>query len=73
MASRTAVTRVDPRWLSLRVTRALTDRPLNWVRVYSATGELIAEIDPVSRRRYPIPRAGSSGAAATTTRRRRPA
>lgn len=49
------VVRVSPFHLRRQLTAALTEPGCGWVKVYDAEGHLIAEIDPVSRRRIPIP------------------
>lgn len=46
--------RVSRGYLRGRVQRALTDPPRGWVKIYSPSGELLAEMDPITRRRYPV-------------------
>lgn len=45
---------IDHRWTAQRIRQALTSPAAGWVRVYDAAGRLIAEIDPVTRRRIPV-------------------
>jgi len=46
--------RVDPRWLRQRLTQALTAPPAPPIKVYDATGRLIATVDPITKRRSPV-------------------